>query len=366
MRLMLVIGARPQIIKSAPIIREAQNHKEIELQLIHTGQHYDFEMSKIFFNEMELPAPLANLGVGSGTHAWQTGTMMIRLEETIAAHKPDMVMVPGDTNSTIAGALTAVKLHLPVAHVEAGARSFDTRMPEEINRRLTDHCSSLLFAPTRNCASNLTTEGLPKKNIKVSGDTMYDALLQHMPIASKNNILKRLGLRSEKYAALTLHRPENVDDRATLERIVKAMMILSKLTVVFPVHPRTRQRLANADLLKRIEATGHMKLIDPVGYNEMLQLTEHAKMVFTDSGGLQKEAFWLHTPCITLRNTTEWTETVGIHSNILAGSNPARIIKAAREIMKSPDVKNKFRKLKNPFGDGQASQRIVAEVLRRK
>jgi len=366
MRLMLVIGARPQIIKSAPIIRETHNHKEIELQLIHTGQHYDFEMSKIFFNEMELPEPLANLGVGSGTHAWQTGNMMMRLEETITTHKPDVLMVPGDTNSTIAGALTAVKLHVPVAHVEAGARSYDMKMPEEINRRLTDHCSSLLFVPTRNCASNLAAEGIRRNKIKLSGDTMYDALLQHMPAASKTDILRRLGLRSQEYAALTLHRPENVDNETTLSRIMKAMMILSKLTIVFPIHPRTRQRLAKTSLPKKMEASDHMKLIDPVGYNEMLHLTEHAKMVFTDSGGLQKEAFWLHTPCITLRNTTEWMETVKAHSNILAGSNPARITKAATRIIESPNKKNKLRKLTNPFGDGQASQKIVAEVLRRK
>ena len=211
MKLMLIVGARPQIIKSAPIIREAQKHGEIELQLIHTGQHYDYEMSRIFVHEMDLPDPIVNLGVGSGSHAWQTGNMMIKLEKTIMEHKPDVVVVPGDTNSTLAGALSAVKLHMQVAHVEAGARSYDMRMPEEINRRLTDHCSSMLFTPTENCAKNLSEEGIPKQRIKLSGDTMYDALLQHMPAAARSIILKKLNLKSDEYAVLTLHRPENVD-----------------------------------------------------------------------------------------------------------------------------------------------------------
>jgi len=363
---MLVVGARPQIIKSAPIIRETKKHKEIELQLVHTGQHYDFEMSKVFFNEMGLPDPLVNLSVGSGTHAWQTGNMMVKLEETMLSHKPEIVMVPGDTNSTIAGALTAAKLQLPVAHVESGARSYDMRMPEEVNRRLTDHCASLLFAPTRNCAENLTAEGLPRNCIRVSGDTMYDALLQHIPAASKTNIVKKLELESEEYAVLTLHRPENVDNPSNLKKIAKAVIALGQLTIVFPTHPRTKQRLDAASLLTKLEATSHIKLVDPLGYHEMLQLTKHARMVLTDSGGLQKEAFWLHTPCITLRETTEWSETVEMHANILTGSNPFKIKKAALEIMQNPQIRSKLSKLRNPFGDGRASQRIIAEVLRRR
>jgi UDP-GlcNAc3NAcA epimerase len=363
MRLMLVVGARPQIIKSAPIIREARKHDEIELQLVHTGQHYDFEMSKVFFDEMALPEPLANLGVGSGSHAWQTGSMMIELEKTMIEHKPDLVMVPGDTNSTLAGAIVAAKLHVPVAHVEAGARSYDMRMPEEINRRLTDHSSSLLFAPTKNCAKNLGLEGFPKKAVKVSGDSMYDALLQHVSAASKTDVLRKLGLKSEEYAALTLHRPENVDDSKILGRIVKAIMSL-KLTTVFPVHPRTRQQLATTSLLAKIQEADHMKLIDPMGYHEMLQLTKHARMVFTDSGGLQKEAFWLHTPCVTLRERTEWIETTVSHANILVGSNPEKISRAARRITEELDVKMRLRKIKNPFGDGHASQRIISEILK--
>jgi len=365
MKLMLVLGARPQIIKSAPIVHEALRKSAIELQLIHTGQHYDFEMSKIFFGEFDLPDPLVNLGVGSGTHAFQTGKMMIGLEKTIEKLKPDLVLVPGDTNSTLAGALAAVKLRVPVAHVEAGARSYDMRMPEEINRRLTDHCSTLLFAPTENCAKNLFNEGIPEQRIKLSGDTMYDALLQHLPRLAKSDILKKLDLKNEEYAALTLHRPENVDAPETLRNILKAMATLNELTIVFPVHPRTRHRLAASKLLKQIETADHIKLIEPIGYHDMLQLTKHARIVFTDSGGLQKEAFWLHTPCITLRDRTEWTETTKLGANVLVGSNPQRIVKAARRFIEKRAIKIKLERLKNPFGDGQASQKIVSYALER-
>jgi UDP-N-acetylglucosamine 2-epimerase (non-hydrolysing) len=239
-------------------------------------------------------------------------------------------------------------------------------MPEEVNRRLTDHCSSLLFAPTKNCAENLTAEGLPRSCIRVSGDTMYDVLLQHMPAASKTGIVKKLELQSEQYAILTLHRPENVDTPANLTKIAKALITLKQLVVIFPAHPRTRQCLDAANLLTEIEAASHIKLIDPLGYHEMLQLTKHAKMVLTDSGGLQKEAFWLHTPCITLRDRTEWIETVKMHANTLTGRSPAKIKKAATEIMQNPKIGSKLRKLRNPFGDGQASQRIIAEILRRR
>jgi len=364
MKLMLIIGARPQIIKSAPIIHEALKRNEIEFQLIHTGQHYDFEMSKIFFGELDLPDPIINLGVGSGTHAVQTGKMMIELEKTIENLKPDMVMVPGDTNSTLAGALTAVKLQVPVSHVEAGARSYDMRMPEEVNRRLTDHCSTLLFASTRNCFEKLREEGIKKQQIKLSGDTMYDALLEHIRRSEKTGILKKLNLQSEEYAALTLHRPENVDSPERLERIFKAFTSLKNLPIVFPVHPRTRQELETVKVMKQKAAVDQIELVDPIGYHEMLQLTKHAKMVLTDSGGLQKEAFWLHTPCITLRDTTEWTETIELGANVLVGSDPKKIVEAAEEIMETNKIKAKLQKLRNPFGDGHAAQKILDFVLK--
>jgi UDP-N-acetylglucosamine 2-epimerase len=322
-------------------------------------------MSKIFFGELDLPDPEVNLGVGSGTHAFQTGKMMIELEKAIEHLKPDMVMVPGDTNSTLAGALAAVKLHVPVSHVEAGCRSYDMRMPEEVNRRLTDHCSTLLFAPTRNCVEKLREEGIEKQRIKLSGDTMYDALLQHIGRSEKTGILKKMNLRNEEYAALTLHRPENVDTTEKLENILRALSSLKSLPIVFPVHPRTKQRLESLKTMQRKAAAEHIKIVEPIGYHEMLQLTKHAKMILTDSGGLQKEAFWLHTPCITLRDTTEWTETIDLGANVLVGSNSKKIIKAAKGIMKAKKLKAKLKKLENPFGDGHASKKILDCILQR-
>ena len=359
MKVMLVIGARPQIIKSAPIIHEASKDAEIEFQIVHTGQHYDFEMSRIFLDELELPDPIANLGVGSGSHAWQTGKMIVGLEKTIEELKPDVVLVPGDTNSTLAGALAAVKLHVPVAHVEAGARSYDMRMPEEVNRRLTDHCSRILFATTENCVKNLLKEGIPEDQICFSGDTMYDALLKHMTGALRSHALKKLGLEAGEYAVLTVHRPENVDDPEALEDIVEAVIQLKELVMIFPVHPRTMERLKATGLLKRVKEAKHVRLVDPVGYHEMLQLVKDSKMVFTDSGGLQKEAFWLRTLCVTLRERTEWVETVELGANVLVGNNKEIIVRKVRECLAMEGLETRLKELSNPFGDGNASVKIV-------
>jgi len=356
---MLVIGARPQIIKSAPIIHEASKDAEIEFQIVHTGQHYDFEMSRIFLDELELPDPIVNLGVGSGSHAWQTGKMMVGLEKTIKELKPDIVLVPGDTNSTLAGALAAVKLHVPVAHVEAGARSYDMRMPEEVNRRLTDHCSRMLFVATENCVKNLLKEGIHEDQICFSGDTMYDALLKHMTGALRSHALEKLGLKAGEYAVLTVHRPENVDDPKALEDIVEAVIQLKELVMIFPVHPRTLERLKVTGLLKRVKEAKHVRLVDPVGYHEMLQLVKDSKMVFTDSGGLQKEAFWLHTLCITLRERTEWVETVESGANMLVGNNKEMIVRKVRECLAMEGLEMRLKELPNPFGDGNASLKIV-------
>ena len=358
-KVMLVIGARPQIIKSAPIIHEASKDAEIEFQIVHTGQHYDFEMSRIFFNELELPDPVVNLGVGSGSHAWQAGRMMIGLEKTIEELKPDLVLVPGDTNSTLAGALAAVKLHVPVAHVEAGARSYDMKMPEEVNRRLTDHCSRMLFAATENCVENLLKEGIPRDRIRFTGDTMFDALLRHVDESFKSPVLERLGLEANEYAVLTVHRPENVDDPKALKDIVDAMIELKELTIIFPVHPRTVERLKVTGLLTEVKEAKRVRLVDPVGYHEMLRLVKDSKMVFTDSGGLQKEAFWLHTLCITLRERTEWVETVELGANMLVGNNKKTIVRKVRECLAMEGLETKLKGLPNPFGDGNASIRIV-------
>ena len=356
---MLVVGARPQIIKSAPIVHEASGDAEVEFQLVHTGQHYDFEMSRIFFGELELPDPVVNLGVGSGSHGRQTGKMMIGLEGAIEKLRPDVVLVPGDTNSTLAGALAAIKLQVPVAHVEAGARSYDLRMPEEVNRRLTDHCSRMLFGATENCVKNLLKEGIPKDQIHLSGDTMYDALLRHTARALRSRILEELDLAGAEYAVLTVHRPENVDDPEALKDIIGAMIELKELPIVFPVHPRTMERLKATGLLERVKEAEHVMLVDPIGYHEMLRLVKDSRMVFTDSGGLQKEAFWLRTLCITLRERTEWVETVELGANMLVGNEKERIVQEIRDCRGFEKLETKLKGLSNPFGKGNASKKII-------
>jgi len=359
----LVLGARPQIIKSAPFIHLAGKDKEINLEIVHTGQHYDYEMTKIFFEELHIPDPIANLNVGSGTHAQQTAKIMLRLERILQEQKPDLVIVPGDTNSTLAGALTAAKLHIPVAHIEAGARSYDIKMPEEINRRLTDHCSKLLFTPTENCTKNLTKEGINQNKIHQTGDTMYDVLLQQLPKAEKTTILKQLNLKPKTYALLTTHRPENVDNPKNLKNITEATTKLKPLTIVFPAHPRTQKQLRKTKLYNKIQKQKNIKLIKPTGYHETLKLIKNATLILTDSGGMQKEAFWLKTPCITLRKNTEWTETTQLKANYLTGTNPQKIVKTANKILKNKkQIEKKLKQLPNPFGDGNASQKILEAI----
>ncbi len=359
----LVLGARPQIIKSAPFIHLAGKDEKINLEIVHTGQHYDYEMTKVFFEELSLPDLTANLNVGSGTHAQQTAKIMLRLEKILQKQKPNLVIVPGDTNSTLAGALTAAKLHIPVAHIEAGARSYDIKMPEEINRRLTDHCSNLLFTPTENCTKNLLKEGINKNNIHLTGDTMYDALLQQLQKAEKTKILQQLNLKPKTYALLTAHRPENVDNPQNLKNILEAIIKLKPITIVFPAHPRTQKQLRKTKLYNRIQKQRHIKLIKPTGYHETLKLIKNAKLVLTDSGGMQKEAFWLKTPCITLREKTEWTETTQLKANYLTGTNPQKIVKTVNKILKNEkQIRKCLEELPNPFGDGNASQKILEAI----
>ena len=363
MRITLVVGTRPQIIKSAPLIHLASKDEQIRLQIVHTGQHYDYEMTKIFFEELDLPDPDTNLGVGSGTHAEQTAKIMLRLDEIWKKQRPDLVLVPGDTNSTLAGALTAAKLTVPVAHIEAGARSYDMEMPEEINRRLTDHCSSLLFTSTENCTENLVKEGIERNKILQSGDPMYDVLLQQLPKAEKSKILQQLNLKPKSYALLTTHRPENTDDPQNLKNIADAMIELKPLTIVFPVHPRTKKQLRKFKLLSSLEKQEHIKLVNAIGYHETLKLMENATLVLTDSGGMQKEAFWLRTPCITMRENTEWIETVQLGANCLTGANTQRIVSVARQITQDEErVAQKMKGLPNPFGNGRASQNILEAI----
>jgi len=359
----LVLGARPQIIKSMPLIRLLHEDKQLKSSVIHTGQHYDYEMTQVFFKEFSLPEPTVNLEVGSGSHAQQTAKIMIRLEPVLLEQKPDLVLVPGDTNSTLAGALTAAKLGIPVAHIEAGARSYDSKMPEEINRRLTDHCSALLFTATEACSRNLLKEGISKDIVHLVGDTMYDVIKQQLPKAQETGILDRLNVKAKAYALLTLHRQENVDNPENLKRIVAAIVRLKKLEIVFPVHPRTRKQLNSFSLYGKLKEQKHVKLIEPVSYLENVNLIKNASLVMTDSGGVQKEAFWLKTACVTLRENTEWMETVQLGANYLVGSSTERIVQTAEEMMKNQEaLRKKFGKLPNPFGDGSASQKILGKI----
>jgi UDP-GlcNAc3NAcA epimerase len=328
MRVALVIGTRPQIIKSAPIIRAAKAFPNIEFMIIHTGQHYDYSMSKVFFQELSLPDPLLNLGVGSGSHGWQTGQMLIELEKVFEKISPDVVVVPGDTNSTLSGGLAAAKMHIPVAHVESGARSNDFRMPEEVNRILVDHLSDTLFAVTQRCSDNLRREGISGEKIFVVGDTMYESVCLHMEDLDRATTSKNLGLVNG-FGVVTLHRAENTDNVDRLREIFSAFNEL-EMDLVFPCHPRTKAKLMSLGLLSKVRE--NFRIIDPLQYFDILSLIKESEVVFTDSGGVQKEAFWLKTPCVTLRDTTEWVETIDAGANVLVGSSKARILEETRKL----------------------------------
>ena len=305
MKIVTVVGARPQFVKAAPVSRVLrQRHAEV---LVHTGQHYDREMSDLFFEELDIPRPDHELGVGSGSHGRQTGQMLIGIEEVLLAERPNWVLVYGDTNSTLAGALAAVKLGIPVAHVEAGLRSFNRAMPEEHNRILTDHCADLLFCPTQTAVDLLRGEGVTA-GVHLVGDVMVDAALQFADVArQRSTILAELDLTPKSYALATLHRPYNTDDPERLREVLAALDAL-EMPVIFPVHPRTRSRLA--ELAGTHHASRNTQYVPPVGYLDMLALEQSAALILTDSGGVQKEAYFFAVPCVTLRPETEWVETV--------------------------------------------------------
>jgi UDP-GlcNAc3NAcA epimerase len=328
MKVASIVGTRPQFIKAAVVSRELRKqHQEV---LIHTGQHYDDNMSQLFFRELDIPEPDYNLGVGSGPHGAQTGKMLVRIERVLRREKPDWVLVYGDTNSTLAGALAAAKLHIPVAHVEAGLRSFNRRMPEELNRILVSHVSDLLFAPTETAMKNLEREGLIGRAHLV-GDVMEEALRYYLPIARRRSaILDQLQLEPKSYYLVTVHRAENTDSKQNLENILRALVQLDH-PVVFPLHPRTRKMIERFGLGRFLNADG-IRYLDPVGYLEMLVLEENALTILTDSGGVQKEAYWLGVPCVTLREETEWVETVESGWNVLAGVEMERILAAILKV----------------------------------
>lgn len=321
MKIVTVVGARPQFVKCAPVSRELRKeHTEI---LVHTGQHYDPEMSEVFFEELQIPKPDYHLGVGSGSHGKQTGEILANVEEILLKEKPDLMIVYGDTNSTLAGALAAAKLHIPVAHVEAGLRSFDRTMPEEINRVLTDHISDVLFCPTQTAVDNLRNEGITH-GVHLVGDVMVDALEFNKEIAEERSlILNRLGLASKSYLVLTVHRPSNTDSLEHMESIIGALGEAG-MPVVFPVHPRTKKYLEAYGMWARLPA--NIIVTEPLGYLDMLKLMRHASKILTDSGGIQKEAYILGIPCITLRENTEWVETLDGGWNVLVGANGQDIL----------------------------------------
>ncbi len=343
MKVASIIGARPQFIKASPVSK-ALSHKHDEI-IIHTGQHYDYEMSAQFFKELEIPEPDYNLEVGSGTHGYQTGEILKGCEKVLLAEKPDIVLVYGDTNSTLAGALGAAKLHIPVAHVEAGLRSFNRSMPEEINRVVTDHISRLLFCPTDTAVENLKREGITEGVHKV-GDVMVDVLLQNREKAAGNGILAEIGMQGKEYFLATIHRASNTDNIERLKAILKAFEATEK-TIILPLHPRTKKAIEDSD----IAIPPNVRMIGPVGYIEFMCLMANSTKIMTDSGGIQKEAYILRKPCITLRDETEWVETVQDGWNVLVGADVERIVNAAKEFEPAEEQHDHF-------GAGDASLQI--------
>nr|WP_319372782.1 UDP-N-acetylglucosamine 2-epimerase (non-hydrolyzing) [uncultured Methanobacterium sp.] len=361
MKIAFIIGTRPEIIKMSPLIDEVDK-RGIDYVLIHTGQHYDFEMSQQFFLDLELKEPDYNIGVGSDSHGKQTAVMMEGIEEVLLSEKPDIVLVQGDTNAVLAGALVAAKLHIAVGHVEAGLRSYDKTMPEEINRMVADVCTNLFFVPTEDTAINLIFEGIKPADIFITGNTVVDACYRNLKIASKSsNIMSKLDVEGD-ILSLTLHRAENVDDRERLENIVDALIKIKGLNIVFPVHPRTVKTLKEFGMYSQLEEAPHIQMIKPIGYLDFLILQSNSKIMITDSGGIQEEAITLDVPCLTLRYNTERPETVYAGGNILVGSNTEKITGNVAKLMADNSIYQKMKDAANPYGDGTASEQIVDAI----
>ena len=361
-RILHVVGARPNFMKVAPIMREMAKYPDkFEQILVHTGQHYDASMSQIFFDELELPKPDVNLEVGSGSHAWQTGEIMQRFEPVLLEYKPDWVFVPGDVNSTVACALVASKLGVKVAHVEAGLRSFDRTMPEEINRLVTDQLADLLFTPSQDGDENLLREGIPVEKIRFVGNVMIDTLVRLLPKVETRwpELQERFGL--DHYVLVTLHRPSNVDDPTTLREIMQALSEIGRSNqVIFPVHPRTRQRIADLNLGLPSDS---LVLTEPLGYLDFLALEAHARLVLTDSGGVQEETTYLGVPCLTVRSNTERPVTISHGTNRLVTSQKITLVDAAFRTLE--DVKRGVSAASTPpdYWDGRAAQRVVSTLF---
>ena len=366
MKIATILGTRPEIIKMAPIIDEI-NRRGINHIVLHTGQHYDKEMSDNFFRDLEIPAPDYNIHVGSGTHGRQTGLMMKGIEEILMDEKPDIVLVQGDTNAVLAGALVCAKLHIAVGHVEAGLRSFDVTMPEEINRRVADICSVMYFIPTEESAVNLLAEGFSRKNLFITGNTVVDACFRHLEIAKKRGFeeesLKNLDIDSmDNILTLTMHRAENVDIKERVTNIIAALKELSDMNIIFPIHPRTKHTLENFGLFDDLNNLDHVHIVKPIGYLDFLLLTSKSTLILTDSGGLQEEAITLDVPALTLRYNTERPETVTAGGNILVGANKDAILENANRILNDAEFADKMRNAVNPYGQGDAAAKTVDAI----
>lgn len=355
LKIVTILGARPQFIKAAPICRSVNHLENVDEIIIHTGQHFDAEMSDIFFNELKIRKPKYSLGLGGGNHGEMTGLMLQKLEPILEFEQPDYVLVYGDTNSTLAGALSAAKLNIPVAHVEAGLRSYNKSMPEELNRVLVDHMSMILFTPTDGATQNLIAEGVKRKNIYQSGDVMIDALHCFTSLAEKlSNVIREHGLNGKEYILTTIHRAENTNNTKKLENIIGAFSELSRdIDVVLPIHPRTRKIIDQASI-----DLSNIKVINPVGYLDMLMLEKYSKAIATDSGGIQKEAFFHGVPCITLREETEWTELVDLGWNRLVSPESSGI---ANKILSAVNIKPE--KSESPYGEGDAAEKIIRHIV---
>lgn len=354
----IVVGTRPEIIKLSPVLDELDK-RNVKYKLIHTGQHYSYNLDKIFFKDLALRKPDSSLGVGSGAQGKQTGEILIKLERVLLEDRPAMIIIEGDTNSVLGSALAAVKVGVKIAHVESGLRSFDRNMPEEINRVLTDHISHFLFAPTKTASENLINEGIAKDKIFITGNTIVDATLKNLETSKeKSKILLNLGIEEKAFFLLTLHRIENVDNKSRFEKIIRAMKKLSEdFIIIFPIHPRAEKQLHRFGLTESLKQESNIKLVQPVGYIDFLKLELSARLILTDSGGIQEEACILKVPCVTLRENTERPETVSIGSNMITGFDEESILEGVDMML------GKELEWKQPFGDGKAAIKIVDILL---
>ena len=356
LKVAIILGIRPNIIKLGPLMRRIERDTEIEQVIINTGQHYDYEMSKIFFDTLKIPKPHYNLGVGSGTQAYQVGQSMIKIEEVLLKERPNLTIVVGDGNPTLAGALASVKVHIPILHIEAGLRSYDRKMPEEINRITVDRISDFLQTPLPHATKTLIKEGVPKEKIWETGDVTADAVGEHAEIADKeSDILERLGLQKNNYVLATVHRAENTNDPKRLKNIMGA---LNTLGAVIPLHPRTKKIMEDSNL-----KFNNLKIIEPINYLDSLKLLRYAKVLITDSGGMQKESFILKVPCLTCRNTAEWIETIEAGANVLTDDDTKKIVDEAGK-RSTKDFKDKLLAMKSPYGNNVSDK--ILDLIKKK